>query len=172
MLSLGSVGAEDVVRTFFRKHVLQIDRLLETVYATFQAAVTAAGPGADLTEWLVEANRIFITALRAAAQLREHEADVYQVDRMHPMAELWTASDGIMGDLDNLYSATQRLIKDRTRHFGSVVDEAPAARPTPAAVASGSVAAQKDQALLKHQMAHLAAALCDNMEDKLRTSAT
>jgi nuclear pore complex protein Nup133 len=172
MQTLGSTGEEDVVRSFFRKQVLHIDRLLETVYATFQSAVNAAGPAADLSAWVLEANRIFITALRAAALLREHESSIYQVDRLHPMTELWTASDGIIGNLDSLYGATQRLIKDRTRSYGSAVDEAPPAHPTPAALASGSVAAQKDQAVLKHQMAQLAAALCENMEDKLRTSAT
>jgi len=172
MQTLGSTGDEDVVRSFFRKQVLHIDRLLETVYTTFQAAVNATGPGADLTAWVLEANRIFLLAIRAASQLRLHETETYQVDKLHPMAELWTASDGIIGDLDSLYGATQRLIKDRTRTYGSAVDEPPPAHPSAAAVASGAVAAQKDQALLKHQMAHLAAALCDNMEDKLRTSAT
>lgn len=167
MRSLDSGSDEDVVRAFFRRQVLHIDRLLETVYTTFQTAVSAAAAGADLSDWVLEANRIFITALRAAVLLREADAATYQVDREHPMVELWTASDGIISDLDSLYGTTQRLIKDRTRKYGSVVDEPPSAH------ASGpSAAAQKDQAVLKQQMALLAASLCLNMEDKLRTSAT
>lgn len=167
MNELGSAGDEDVVRSFFRKQILHIDRLLELVYDTFHAAVSTAGPSADLTTWVLEANRIFITVLRSAALLREHETGTYQVDRTHPVVELWTASDTIIGDLDSLYSATQRLIKDRTRTYGSVVDETP-----PPHAANNATQQQKDQAVLKHQMAQLAAALCENMEDKLRTSAT
>ena len=53
-------GDEDVVRLFFRTQVLRLDRLLELVFQTFQAAIQAAGQGADLSEWILEANRIFI----------------------------------------------------------------------------------------------------------------
>lgn len=53
-------GDEDVVRLFFRTQVLRLDRLLEIVFQTFQAATEAAGQGADLSEWILEANRIFI----------------------------------------------------------------------------------------------------------------
>lgn len=53
-------GEDDVVRLFFKTQVLRLDRLLEIVFATFQAAVQSAGQGADLSEWILEANRIFI----------------------------------------------------------------------------------------------------------------
>lgn len=99
--------------------------------------------------------------------MRDVDTTVYQVDRERPSVELWTASDAIIDDLDALYSATQRLIKDRTRQLGSVVDE-PAAQNADSKLARQ----QRDQATLKMQMAQLAAALCENMEDKLRTNAT
>lgn len=55
-------GDEDVVRLFFRTQVLRFDRLLEIVFQSFQAAIQAAGQGADLSEWILEANRIFIVS--------------------------------------------------------------------------------------------------------------
>lgn len=82
--------------------------------------------------------------------------------------ELWTAADKIIDELEALYDTTQQLIKDRTRRLGSIVDEAPTAR----ARGSDLGHQQKDQYTLKEQMTHLAAALCENMEDKLRTVAT
>lgn len=128
----------------------------------------AAGPGADISEWVLEANRIFIIAVRSSASWRENEAALYDVDRRQPTVELWTANDAIIEELDALYDATKQLIKNRTRHLGSVVDEAPTARARNSELGQQ----QKDQFTLKEQMTHLAAALCENMEDKLRTVAT
>lgn len=55
-------GDEDVVRLFFRTQVLRLDRLLEIVFQTFQAAIQAAGQNTDLSDWILEANRIFIVS--------------------------------------------------------------------------------------------------------------
>jgi nuclear pore complex protein Nup133 len=50
---------EDFVRAFFRRHVLDLDRLLDTVFATFKAATEGQAPGSDVSAWVLEANRIF-----------------------------------------------------------------------------------------------------------------
>ncbi|TXT07474.1 hypothetical protein VHUM_03194 [Vanrija humicola] len=167
MEQLGAGSQDDIVRLFFRKHVLQLDRLLDTVFQSFKAVATT---GVDLSHWVLEANRIFLTVLHACTLVRENGVKVYQVDRTHPAVALWTASDTIINDVEALYIATEKLIKTRTRTLGSVVDEAP---PTTGAAANTEQASQqRDQDVLKQQMTSLAAALCDNMEDKLRTSAT
>lgn len=167
MEQLGAGAQDDLVRLFFRKHVLQLDRLLDTVFQSFKAV---SATGVDLSQWVLEANRIFLTVLHGCTVVRENGVNVYQVDRQHPAVALWTASDTLINDVEALYIATEKLIKTRTRTLGSVVDEAP---PTTGAAANTELAVQqRDQDVLKQQMTSLAAALCDNMEDKLRTSAT
>ncbi|KAL7420109.1 hypothetical protein Q5752_005074 [Cryptotrichosporon argae] len=153
---------EDVVRGFFRTQVHNLDALLARVYALFQER---ARQGQDSTAWVLEANRIFITVLRTASQFREDEIATYQIDRLHPVDEPWTAADAIVDALDALFTATDRLVRDRTRALGSVIDEAPTAAD------AETRQAQVDQVGLKRQMTELAAALCSNMEDKLRAGA-
>ncbi|KAL1411896.1 hypothetical protein Q8F55_002882 [Vanrija albida] len=167
MEQLGAGSQDDIVRLFFRKHVLQLDRLLDTVFQSFKAV---SSTGVDLSEWVLEANRIFLIVLTACTLVREHGINIYQVDRTHPAVALWTASDTIINDVEALYIATEKLIKQRTRTLGSVVDEA--APTTGAAANTEQAVQQRNQDLLKQQMTSLAAALCDNTEDKLRTSAT
>jgi nuclear pore complex protein Nup133 len=57
------------------------------------------------------------------------------------------------------------LIRDRTRDFGSVIDEPPSQAASPELRRK-----QVDQSTLKTQMTDLAAALCSNMEDKMRAA--
>lgn len=60
---------------------------------------------------------------------------------------------------------TEQLIADRTRDLGSAIDTAPTPSDTP------DMKAQRQmQYLLKNQMAEIAAAVCANMEDKLRAT--
>lgn len=102
---------------------------------------------------------------KAAAKYREEELALYEIDREKPFLPLWTARLSLIDALESLYGSTERLIRDRTRDFGSVVDEAPSA---------SSNAELRDQQvkqnLLKNQMEDLAAALCINMEDRLRVA--
>lgn len=104
---------------------------------------------------------------RAASNFCQDEIATYEIDLSHPTIESWTAQDPLVDALDFLYSATERVIADRTRTIGSVVDEAPSE------TSGRDMRIQQNiQARLKEQMADLAAALCTNMEDKLRTFKT
>ena len=77
------------------------------------------------------------------------------------------AEDSLIDALESLYTITQRLVAERTRTIGSVVDE------TPSGSSNRDLYAQQSlQARLKQQVADLAAVLCTNMEDKIRTSKT
>ena len=105
--------------------------------------------------------------LRAASNFSESERSTYEIDRLHPTVEAWTAEDSLIDALDFLYSTTERLIAHRTRTIGSVVDVMPSA-----ASDRNTLVSQTVQARLKQQMADLAAALCTNMEDKIRTFKT
>ncbi|EIW66527.1 hypothetical protein TREMEDRAFT_74725 [Tremella mesenterica DSM 1558] len=154
----------DVVRLFFRSHLHEIDSLLTTVVSTFRAA-TSSDSRMDLGPWVEEVNNIFISVNRAASQLREDEHATYEIDRLRPASELWTAQDALIDSLDGLYSITEGLIRDRTRDLGSVVDEPPSA-------SSHLRSQQEVQAHLKRQMVDLAAALCTNMEEKMRAAKT
>jgi nuclear pore complex protein Nup133 len=71
-----------------------------------------------------------------------------------------------MTPLEHLYSLTESLIGDRTRELGSVIDSPLTASETNAGVKSERII----QNTLKNQLAELAAALCNNMEDKLRVT--
>lgn len=65
--------------------------------------------------------------------------------------------------MEYLFTATERLIQDRTRDLGSVIDERP--------VADGDerlLREQTKQERLKDQMTYLGASLCSNMEDRVR----
>ena len=104
---------------------------------------------------------------RAASVYREDERQSYEIDRERPASELWTAADGLIDNLDALYTATAQMIKDRTRDLGSAVDEAPSQSVSPALRQQ-----QELQARLKRQLVDLAAALCTNMEDKMRAAKT
>jgi nuclear pore complex protein Nup133 len=170
---------DDLVRQFFRTRVQHLDQLLGIVFATFRTALASSKKREDLSPWVLEANRIFIvsstsassrdcshhcqTVLRAASQYRE--TDLYEVNRERPAIELWTASDVMIDAIESLYSATEQLIKDRTRDFGSVIDEPPSQAASPELRRK-----QVDQSTLKTQMTDLAAALCSNMEDKMRAA--
>ena len=78
--------------------------------------------------------------------------------------ELWTAKTSIIDALEYLYAATEALIKERSRQFGSIVDES-ASDSNPAMRLR-----QNEQVGLKNYLAGLAAAFCTNMEDKLRAA--
>ncbi|KAK4686173.1 hypothetical protein P7C73_g3957, partial [Tremellales sp. Uapishka_1] len=158
---------EDVVRLFFRTQVENIDRLLETVFADFKNVLQSADNRTDLGAWVTEANRIFIIVLRSAFQYREAEMKTYEENRERPSIELWTAQNSFIEALDYLYSTTEKLIKERTRTLGSVIDEVATATGDPNLTKD-----QKVQFVLKQQMTDIAASLCTNMEDKMRTSVT
>ncbi|GMK59789.1 hypothetical protein CspeluHIS016_0900060 [Cutaneotrichosporon spelunceum] len=155
---------EDFVRAFFRRHVLDLDRLLDTVFATFKAAVDGQGPGTDSSAWVLEANRIFTIALRSSDTWRMDEMDLYAIDVNRVMVDLWTASDSLLNDMDSLYGLTHKVIQDRTRRIGTIVDEE-------SGNATGSIALkQKEQVELKAQMTILADGLCENVADKLHVA--
>ena len=60
--------------------------------------------------------------------------------------------------------ATELLIKERSREYGSVIDEAPSERDALLRER------QNEQGVLKNYLAGLAATLCTNMEDKVRAA--
>lgn len=101
------------------------------------------------------------------------------MDRRSPSIEQWTAAAPLMASLEDLYYTTETLIADRTRDLGSAIDAPPTAGDAAAGIGAGAgggggvgdVKAQRAvQNSLKNQMAELAAALCNNMEDKLRAT--
>jgi len=68
-----------------------------------------------------------------------------------------------MQAMEKLYDITERTIKDRTRMLGSTIDEASADERDQALTQQ-----RRDQSVLKTQLSDLAAAMCLNMEDKIR----
>ena len=148
------------------------------VYSTLRTTLSSVSTRNDIADWVVEANRIFIvrrlipyssvlltdlqTVLRAASVYQETVQN-YVVDKLYPEIELWTAQDSLIDALDFLYTATERTVKDRTRDLGSVVDGPSLDVDNPELRRQREV-----QNMLKTQLGHLAAALCANMEDKIR----
>lgn len=163
--------------------VTNLDRLLELVMSTFRANTSSIRSRIDMSQWVLEIDRIFIVShlskyvkscspvqlvFRGASQCQEDDTAIYEVDRLHPAIEIWTAQTSLLDALEVLYGETEQLIKDRTRDIGSVVDES----PVQGSGTGDRQSQQQIQASLKNQMAHIAAALCMNMEDKLRTAST
>lgn len=92
---------------------------------------------------------------------------MYEIDRERPADELWTSQDSFLQAMEYLFSATERLIQERTRDLGSVIDERP--------VQGGDdrlLREQMKQERLKDQMTYLGASLCSNMEDRVRYAST
>lgn len=87
------------------------------------------------------------------------------MDRQNPSIELWTASTPILDALEVLYNTTVRLLTERTRDFGTAIDQA--AGPNDV---SGLREQRSTQNAMKNHLTKLAAALCTNMEDKLRAT--
>lgn len=162
-----------------------LDRILEIVFGKLQAALSTTGQAADSSDWLFEGNRIFLVSrpgcrndyaeltnaaqnvYRAASKFREEEQGIYEIDRLHPRSEFWTASSVLIDALDYLYTATHQLIQSRTRQLGSVVDRPPSETSDQALRHE-----QHKQGLLKGQMTLTAAALLTNMEDRIRVAST
>lgn len=93
-----------------------------------------------------------------------NEMDLYAIDPNRAAVDLWTASDSLLNDMDALYALTRKVIQDRTRRIGTIVDEE-------SDNATGNVALQqKEQAEFKAQMTTLADGLCENVADKLRVA--
>lgn len=92
---------------------------------------------------------------------------MYEIDRERPADELWTSQESFLHAMEYLFSATERLIQERTRDLGSVIDERP--------VEGGDdrlLREQMKQERLKDQMTYLGASLCSNMEDRVRYAST
>lgn len=102
--------------------------------------------------------------LRESARLREDEHELYDVERARPAIELWTSQDSFLDNIEALYITTERLIQDRTRELGSVIDERPVEGTNERLYLE-----QVKQERLKDQMTYLSASLCSNMEDRVRS---
>lgn len=101
--------------------------------------------------------------LRDSARLREDEVDIYNIERKQPAIELWTSQDSLLNSVETLFTATERLIQDRTRELGSVIDDHPVE-----GTEQRLFTEQVKQDRLKDQMMNLGASLCINMEDRVR----
>jgi nuclear pore complex protein Nup133 len=101
--------------------------------------------------------------LRESARLREDDEGIYQIERKQPAIELWTSQDSLLNNVEALFAATERLIQDRTRELGSVIDERPVEGTDESLYQE-----QVRQDRLKDQMMYLGASLCSNMEDRVR----
>jgi nuclear pore complex protein Nup133 len=69
--------------------------------------------------------------------------------------------------MEFLFSSTERLIQERTRDLGSVIDERPIEGRDDRLHRE-----QIKQERLKDQMTYLGASLCSNMEDRVRFAST
>ena len=101
--------------------------------------------------------------LRESARLREDDEEIYRIERKQPAIELWTSQDSLLDNVEALFTSTERLIQDRTRELGSVIDERPVE-----GTEERLYQEQVKQDRLKDQMMYLGASLCSNMEDRVR----
>lgn len=95
----------------------------------------------------------------------QDDETMYEIDRHSPSSEQWTAKSSIMDALESLYIQTERLVGERTSQLGSAIDSAPTPADSPDLRAN-----RLAQFTLKNQLTELAAAICTNMEDKLRAA--
>lgn len=116
------------------------------------------------------------TTLRASFRHREEASEKYGILRTESLLEPWTCTPSILDALDHLVTLTETIIRERSREFGSALDEEPVRFGGVAGNADGAggelSAGQAVQRELKDQLCELGAALCQGFEDRLTHLAT
>ncbi|KAL7410733.1 Non-repetitive/WGA-negative nucleoporin C-terminal-domain-containing protein [Mrakia frigida] len=180
MQQFGFGAGEDVVRLFFRTKPRELASVLDQVSNHLRTALEPSPSIQSTSKWLIEANRVFLTTLRASFRHREETSTKYGILRSESLLEPWTCTPSILDALEHLVSLTETIIRERSREFGSSLDEEPV--QFRGAVGSGGEgsngvvgelsAGQSVQRELKDQLCELGAALCQGFEDRLRHLST
>lgn len=114
------------------------------------------------------------TACKAAFRHREESNTKYGIERAETLVEPWTSASSTVDALEYLVSYTESIIRERSREFGSSLDEVPVRFGGASAVEKGNAAAnelssgQLVQREFKEQLCELAAALFVSFEERIR----
>lgn len=155
---------EDPLRLFFRTRIKDLGKVLEIVGSLVGEALERSSDVEERSRWLVEANRIYMTAFKAAFRHREEVGPKYGLAALDasssPYSEPWTTASMLLATLQSLVEQTDEIILRRTREFGSALDEAVGA--------GGESGEQATQRELKDMLGELAAALLATFEERIR----
>lgn len=162
MAGLGLGLGQDAVRLFFRSHMSALPAVFEGLLARTR---NAEGLGLDAqTLELVEINRILVTAHQAAARHKQLTAETSYGLEGRLSFEVWTCKAVGIELLVSLYGITEKLIHERTRALGGIIDSEAAPYGSNDAVALGQQALQQE---LKTQLCELARATLSAYEERV-----
>ncbi|KAK0554223.1 hypothetical protein OC846_000932 [Tilletia horrida] len=151
---------EDVIRTFFRKYLILLPLVFTSLNEALQSA--ASSDVAARTQLISEANHIILAAYIAGTRRRELSSKHYDLPSVPVAFESWSFETSGLELLTTLYHATERLIGDRTREYGSAVDVETAG----GASANSIEEARRIQRELKTQLCDLAEYTLGTFEDR------
>ncbi|CDZ97230.1 Nuclear pore complex, Nup133 component (sc Nup133) [Phaffia rhodozyma] len=172
LMSLSGFGAgEDVVRLFFRTKARELGSVLDQVSIQLRSTLRIPSSTELTSKWLLEANRIFLASFKASFRHREETGVKYGISPSESsLSEPWTCTKAVLESLDYLVISTEAIIHQRSREFGSSLDE----EPSSAEMSDGRFGApeikqgQETQREFKEQLCELAAALFSSFEERIR----
>ncbi|PLW07853.1 hypothetical protein PCANC_24721 [Puccinia coronata f. sp. avenae] len=120
MNSLGQKSDQDIIRSFFRNHASDIVSILVIVQSKLKS-----GKSTKLhtrSSQLMEANEILLTVYNAAIDIRKTHIKMYDLEN-DTTTEPWTSTLNLLDILQSHYEATLDILQQRTREFGSAMDD-------------------------------------------------
>lgn len=121
MSEIGQGFGSDVVREFFKSELPHLGNVQEQLLKIIKSS---AGESLERRSMLVkEVSEIALTLFQAAAKFRREHGGLYRIDDSPSSFEAWTAEPIGIDLFESLFSMTESIIKDRSREFGSVVDQ-------------------------------------------------
>ncbi|CAO1614120.1 unnamed protein product [Parajaminaea phylloscopi] len=162
MAGLGLGYGQDTVRLFFRKHLKEIVSVFENLQTRLKHLDKDRDAVGERSRVVAQMNRIVLSAYHGAHRYRssafatEHYGLASDEDGLSDTrCEAWTLRTSSLQYLEQLYSVTESLVRERKRELGAAVDLASANISNPGARDTASTE-QSLQQELKSQMCELA----------------
>lgn len=121
MSELGEGFGSDVVRSFFKSQLPRLSSVLEHLLKIVRSC---SGEPLDFKSVLVhDITEVTLTLYQAAVKFRREHGSIYAIDDVPVSFEAWTAGPIGLDLLETLFHTAQSLVQDRSREFGSAVDQ-------------------------------------------------
>ncbi|KAJ9125402.1 hypothetical protein QFC22_000362 [Naganishia vaughanmartiniae] len=158
---------EDVIRAFFKHHLTALPDILNRVRHMLQSRYESESTVVVLSEWQLAINEAYLIAFEAA--LVEGMADTIETYGLSPMkavsTRLWLTDEAVVDDLKYAYHQSVHLLRTRTGHFGSAIDD------VVEAAEDETREQQQKQQVLKDQISRMVYPLCYALEARARYAA-
>ncbi|KAJ9107853.1 hypothetical protein QFC19_002759 [Naganishia cerealis] len=180
------VEHEDVIRAFFKHHLIALPDVLHRVRHMLQSRYESESTVAILSEWQLAVNEALLVGSKSRlstslltkisfaqiafeAALVDGMADTIETYGLDPLkavsTRLWLTDEAVVDDLKYAYNQSVQLLQTRTGHFGSAIDDAVEAAE------DDTREQQQKQQVLKDQISRMVYPLCYALEARARYAA-